>query len=128
MSEGPSGVSVSQFQLALDDLCSDLPPAFVQILDFGSSLLWLWIGDSQAQSGDLAVAFPGLQNSATTTPTATTVLGALSDSVSEELCAKLSQRLRKPIYLSYNYLSTARAMAVLEKALLVALKERQLIQ
>ncbi|TRY62707.1 hypothetical protein TCAL_04619 [Tigriopus californicus] len=122
MSETPVGVTVSQFQLALDE-SSGLPAAFVQILHFGPALWWVWIGDSQAQAGDLAVAFPGVHTAAART----SVLGSLNDSVSEELCAKLSQRLRNPIYLSYNYLTTARAMAELEKALLVALKDRQLV-
>jgi len=84
-----------------------LPKIHVQVIDFPSGALWVWIGDSNAQMSNLSLSlnrnFAKTKNSGTVS---TSILSPNSsdenDTKSKVLAQKLSNLLKgRPVFLSY---------------------------
>ncbi|ODN04496.1 Proteasome assembly chaperone 4 [Orchesella cincta] len=73
---------------------------FFQVTNFGNSI-YLWIGDGSGKMDDLAMSSVTPYDKKGM-PTTTKILGSSGDNLSESFAGKLTKRLKKPVYVSFN--------------------------
>lgn len=73
---------------------------YFQVTNFGKSI-YLWIGDGEGGMRDLALSSVTPYDKKGM-PTTTKIIGTTGDNLSESFAAKLTKRLGKPVYVSFN--------------------------
>ncbi|CAL8139754.1 unnamed protein product [Orchesella dallaii] len=73
---------------------------WMQVTNFGNSI-YLWIGDRGGKMDDLAISSVTPYDKKGM-PTTTKIIGSSGDNVSESFASKLTKRLKKPVYVSFN--------------------------
>lgn len=71
----------------------------LQIVNMNGSI-FIWIGDNESQMNDLSLAMP---SRFTDESTATKIMGEKSNLTSVTLSEQLSKKLKKMVYVSYNF-------------------------
>ena len=94
------------------------------ILDLKNSL-FLWIGDATQTLDSLAIALQTSQTSdeSKSGTTCSTLMGNVLDSYNENLCRKLSSKLKKPVLLSLNMEIQPDQTPLFEKSLIAKLSD-----
>lgn len=100
-------------------LCGDFT-ADVEVLKMGGSLL-IWIGSpGRNEFNELALGVPSVYKD--NLPVSTVLLGSIHNTESSSLATKISSKLQKPVYISCNITTDRLTAPVLEKGLLLQMK------
>lgn len=85
-----------------------------QIIKMKDSL-YIWVGDNNEKNMmDLSFALP-VPNDPKKQITSTKIIGPISDDTSSNIASRLSKKVGKPVYLSYNLMTSHRSLPSIEK-------------
>ena len=77
--------------------------------------LYMWVGNYNEQNmKDLALAF-AMNNEPKTSILSTKIMGPIADEVSTNLASRLSKKLGKPVYVSFNVTADNLSLPIIER-------------
>lgn len=89
------GIKTHQFKALILDTTF-----FFQLTNFGKTI-YLWIGTAEGEMNDLTLAAVTPYDKKGI-PTTTKIIGSTGDNLSESFASKLTKKLGKPVYISFN--------------------------
>lgn len=90
-----NGIKIHEFRAHILDMTF-----FFQVTNLGKSI-YIWVGNGDGAMNDLALAAITPYDKKGM-PTTTKIIGSTSDNLSESFAAKLTKKLGKPVYVSFN--------------------------